>query len=85
MMTGNGVNTVRIGGEVKHITNLDALTLTHEWSKLNKENAELYSYNRQVTHGWRGFILHLMGIHLPDGVRVKLGGVNARKESVYPD
>lgn len=28
-MTGTGINTVRIGGEVKHITELDALTLMH--------------------------------------------------------
>lgn len=35
-MTGTGINTVRIGGEVKHITELDALTLMHEWSKLKK-------------------------------------------------
>lgn len=41
-MTGRGINTVRIGDEVKHITELDALTLMHEWSKLKKENADLY-------------------------------------------
>ncbi|EKC4415757.1 hypothetical protein OP037_004294 [Salmonella enterica] len=84
-MTGNGVNTVYINGEMKRITELDAITLSNEWSKLKNENAALYSYNRQVTQGYRGFILRLMGIHLPDGDRVKLGGVNARKESVYPD
>lgn len=65
-MTGTGINTVRIGDEVKHITDLDALTLMHEWSKLKKENADLYGYNRQVNRGWRGFILRLMGIHLPE-------------------
>ncbi|EQB2495530.1 hypothetical protein [uncultured Citrobacter sp.] len=41
------INTVRIGGEVKHITGLDALTLMHEWSRLKKENAHLYDYNRK--------------------------------------
>lgn len=50
-MTGTGINTVRIGGEVKHITDLDAPTLMHEWSKLKKENADLYNYNRQVNRG----------------------------------
>ena len=50
-MTGRGINTVRIGDEVKHITELDALTLMHEWSKLKKENADLYGYNRQVNRG----------------------------------
>ena len=33
-MMVTGINTVRIGGEVLHITELDALTLMHEWSKL---------------------------------------------------
>lgn len=33
-MTGRGINTVRIGDEVKHITELDALTLMHEWALL---------------------------------------------------
>ncbi|HGU6710927.1 TPA: hypothetical protein ACNACI_004652, partial [Klebsiella pneumoniae] len=69
-MTGRGINTVRIGDEVKHITELDALTLMHEWSKLTKENADLYDYNRQVNRGWRGFILRLMGINLPEKNRV---------------
>lgn len=35
-MMVTGINTVRIGGEVKHITELDALTLMHEWSRLKK-------------------------------------------------
>ena len=84
-MTGRGINTVRIGDEVKHIAELDALTLMHEWSKLKKENADLYDYNGQVNRGWRGFILRLMGIHLPEKKRVCLYGINARKESIYPD
>lgn len=68
-MTGRGINTVRIGDEVKHITELDALTLMHEWSKLKKENADLYDYNGQVNRGWRGFILRMMGI-MPDPIPV---------------
>ena len=84
-MTGRGINTVCIGDEVKHITELDALTLMHEWSKLTKENADLYDYNRQVNRGWSGFILRLMGIHLPEKKRVCLYGINAIKESIYPD
>lgn len=40
---------------------------------------------RQVNRGWRGFILRLMGIHLPEKNRVCLYGINARKESIYPD
>ncbi len=84
-MTGRGINTVRIGDEVKHITELDAITLMHEWSKLKKENADLYDYNRQVNRGWRGFILRLMGINLPDNDRVRLQGINTRKDSIYPE
>ncbi|PXM14880.1 hypothetical protein DMT32_26600 [Klebsiella variicola] len=38
-----------------------------------------------VNRGWRGFILRLMGIHLPDKNRVCLHGINVRKESIYPD
>ena len=41
-MTVTGINTVRIGGEVKHITNFDAPTLMHEWSILIKENIDLF-------------------------------------------
>jgi hypothetical protein len=82
-MTGRGINTVRIGDEVKHITELDALTLMHEWSKLKKENADLYDYNRQVNRDWRGFILRLM-VSICEK-RVCLYGINARKESIYPD
>ncbi|EIW9027190.1 hypothetical protein WCU47_26125 (plasmid) [Klebsiella quasipneumoniae] len=84
-MTGTGIFTVRIGDEVKHITDLDVLTLMHELSKLKKENTALYDYNRQVNRGWRGFILRLMGIHLPDKDRVRLQGINVGKESIYPD
>lgn len=84
-MTGNGHNTVRIGDEVKHITELDAMTLTSEWLKLKTENADLYAYHRKVNRGWRGFVLRLIGVHLPDKERVILGGVNARRDSVYPN
>lgn len=81
MMTGTGINTVRINGENKHITELDAITLSNEWSKLKNENADLYRYNHQVSQGWRGLVLR----HLPDKKRVRLEGINARKESVYPE
>lgn len=84
-MTGSGINTVQINGEVKHITELDALTLSKEWEKLKNENAALYSYNREVNQGWRGFILRLVGVNLADKVRITLKGINARKESVYPE
>ncbi|EAN6152183.1 hypothetical protein IBH50_004168 [Salmonella enterica] len=84
-MTGTGINTVRINGEIKHITELDAITLSNEWSKLKNENADLYRYNHQVSQSWRGLVLRLIGVHLPDKERVRLEGINARKESVYPE
>lgn len=37
MSTGTGINTVRVGDEVRHITELDAETLTAEWVKLKNE------------------------------------------------
>ncbi|EAV2917294.1 hypothetical protein KRC07_004782 [Salmonella enterica] len=84
-MIGLGKNTVLINGEPKHITDLSPVELCNEWLKLKNENADLYSYNRQVNRGWRGFILRLIGVNLADKNQIKLGGINARKESVYPE
>lgn len=33
MITGNGINTVTVNGKVKHITELDYITLCLEWTK----------------------------------------------------
>ena len=38
MITGNGINTVTVNGKVKHITELDDITLCLEWTKLREEN-----------------------------------------------
>lgn len=65
-MLGDGINTVRINGEIKHITDLDPTTLTLEWTKLKSENKELYRCIDEANSGWRGFILRLIGVHLPD-------------------
>ena len=59
MITGNGINTVTVNGKVKHITEL-------EWTKLREENNRLYEINNQANRGWRGFILRLIGVNLPD-------------------
>lgn len=37
MITGNGINTVTVNGKVKHITELDDITLCLEWAKLREE------------------------------------------------
>ncbi|TEW38460.1 hypothetical protein E2113_20485 [Escherichia coli] len=42
MITGNGINTVTVNGKVKHITELDYITLCLEWTKLREENNRLY-------------------------------------------
>lgn len=36
MITGNGINTVTVNGKVKHITELDYITLCLEWTKLRE-------------------------------------------------
>ncbi|ENN6236919.1 hypothetical protein AB9W54_004303 [Salmonella enterica] len=82
--TGKGINTVCVNGEVKHITELDELTLCNEWSKLKRENNELYEVNRIANSGWRGFILRLIGVSLPDKHGVFIKGVDAKGESIYP-
>ncbi|HAG4612912.1 TPA: hypothetical protein G8549_004525 [Salmonella enterica] len=84
-MSGEGINTVRINGEVKHITELDPVTLSLEWTKLKNENKELYRCIDEANSGWRGFILRLMGIRLPDGKTISIHGINAKNESIYPE
>lgn len=84
-MSGEGINTVRINGEVKHITELDPVTLSLEWTKLKNENKELYRCIDEANSGWRGFIIRLMGIRLPDGKTISIHGINAKNESIYPE
>lgn len=85
MNSGDGINTVRINGEVKHIIELDPETLCLEWTKLKNENKELYRCIDEVNSGWSGFILRLMGVHLPDGKTISIHGINAKNESIYPE
>lgn len=84
-MNGDGMNTVRINGEVKHITDLEPATLCLEWTKLKNENNELYEYNKIINSGWRGVILRLLGIHLPDKKDIFIKGINAKGKAIYPD
>ncbi|ECA0848504.1 hypothetical protein EIW49_18400 [Salmonella enterica subsp. enterica serovar Heidelberg] len=65
MMIANGINTVVINGESKHITELDSVTLCNEWAKMKREVEELYEYNRKANSGLRGIILRFLGIKLP--------------------
>lgn len=84
-MVGEGINTVRVNGEVKHISELDPATLSIEWSKLKNENSELYRCIKEANSGWRGFILRLIGVRLPDGQTICIRGTNARNDSIYPE
>ncbi|WP_459446890.1 hypothetical protein [Erwinia amylovora] len=85
MSTGRGINTVIVNDEVKHITDLDEATLCQEWGKLKRELADLYSINKKANSGWKGFILRLIGINLPDKSGVLICGRNAKNESIYPN
>lgn len=83
-MTGHGINTVNINGEVKHISDLDPITLSMEWTKLKNENTELYRCIKEANSGWRGFILKIIGVNLPDGKKLSIRGINAKNESIFP-
>ena len=48
MIIGNGINTVTVNGKVKHITELDDITLCLEWTKLREENNRLYEINNHA-------------------------------------
>ena len=37
MITGNGINTVTVNGKVKHITELDDITLCLEWTNYERK------------------------------------------------
>ncbi|EBE2365199.1 hypothetical protein DHU27_22920 [Salmonella enterica] len=73
---GRGANTVIIDGQLKHITDLDPVTLCFEWTKLKNENKELYRCIKEANSGWRGLILRIIGIRLPDG---KVLGIHGKK------
>lgn len=45
----NGINTVNLNGEVKHITELDDLSLCNEWTKIKEENHHLLKLTEKQT------------------------------------
>jgi len=83
MVTKGGINTVKINGEYVHITDLDSQTLCAEWTKRQSELNELYAINAKANEGWRGMLLKLIGIKLPDKRVIKLGGMDSKGESIY--
>lgn len=84
MVIKGGINTVKINGEYVHVIDLDPQTLCAEWSKIQREIADLYAINAKANEGWRGMLLKLMGIHLPDKNGIKLGGMDSNGQSIYP-
>ena len=85
MINRGGINTVKINGEYVHITNLDHQTLCAEWAKRQREISDLYDVNKKANQGWRGIVLSLLGIHLPDRNVIILGGIDSKNESIYPE
>lgn len=71
VLVNRGINTVVINGQVRHITDLDPLTLISQWSNLIEEQRSLYAANKTASSGWRGFLLRLLGINLPQKPGVK--------------
>jgi hypothetical protein len=66
MSTGKAINTVEIDGKVVHITDLSPAQLCDQWCKRQRELKDLYEINRMANSGWKGLVLSLLGIHLPD-------------------
>lgn len=71
---GGGIHTVLIDGRHVHITELDHAALCEAWAKRQREINELYSVNKQANEGWRGVVLRLIGVVLPERP-VRLGFV----------
>ncbi|MBL4898750.1 MAG: hypothetical protein JKX76_03765 [Colwellia sp.] len=78
MVSGKGINTVHIDGKVIHITDLDSPTLCEQWSKRQRELNDLYEINTKANSGWKGLVLKLLGITLPDKKGGFLGGINSK-------
>lgn len=85
MVTRRGVAAVTINGQIKNIYELNPLELQFEWIKLKHEINDLYSINAKANEGWRGAILKLIGVHLPDRKLIKLGGVNSKGEKILSE
>jgi hypothetical protein len=78
-----GANTVEIDGEVIHITDLAPDVLCEQWTKKQRELKDLYRINSDINNGWKGWVLSLLGINLPDKKGVWLMGVDSKNNSLY--
>ena len=83
MISGKGINTVEIDGEVIHITDLEPDVLCEQWSKKQRELNDLYKTNSDLNNSWKGWVLKLFGINLPDKKGIWLMGVDSKNNSLY--
>ncbi len=83
MVTKLGITTVTIDGQNKNILELNPLELNSEWIKLKHEVNDLYEINEKANQGWRGVILRLFGVNLPDRKGVILGGIDSKGHALY--
>jgi hypothetical protein len=83
MVTKLGITTVTIDGQNKNILELNPIELNSEWIKLKHEINDLYEVNAKVNQGWRGIMLRLIGVNLPDRKGIILGGINSKGQTLY--
>jgi hypothetical protein len=57
--------------------------LCDQWCKRQRELKDLYEINRMANSGWKGLVLSLLGIHLPDKRTVFLGGKSSGGDALY--
>jgi hypothetical protein len=83
MVTKLGITTVTIDGQNKNILELNPMELNSEWIKLKHEINDLYEVNAKANQGWRGIVLRLIGVDLPDRKGIILGGINSKGRRIY--
>jgi hypothetical protein len=83
MTSYGGINTVEINGDVIHITDLEPALLCEEWSKKQHELKELYEINFAINNSWKGWVLKLLGINLPEKRGIWIMDVDSSGNSLY--
>jgi hypothetical protein len=83
MHSGKGINTVEIDGKVVHITDLEPNALCEQWSKRQRELNDLYKINFDLNNSWKGWVLRLLGINLPDKKGIWIMGIDSKDNSLY--
>jgi len=78
MIHKNGLNTVEINGETIHITDLNDSDLCKFWSERQRTLEYLYRKNEKYNKSWKGIVLKLIGVHLPDNKTIRIGSKQGR-------